>query len=125
MQFKMLNLTPRAQQVINLAKTQAVHTGHIRVEVEHLFLALLNVKRGIAFEVLHKTLENLDELEAEIQDYTTIPDAEHYENVTLGKAVERIFSVSRVEAKKAGNDYVGTEHILLSIISSDNYITNL
>ena len=56
--FPMNSFTPRAQQVLSLAKEEAKRFGHDYVGTEHLLLGLIKLGQGIAVAVLQAM--NLD-----------------------------------------------------------------
>ena len=50
----MNNFTPRAQQVLALARKEADRFNHSFVGTEHLLLGLINLGQGVAVNVLQK-----------------------------------------------------------------------
>ena len=50
----MNNFTPRAQQVLALARKEADRFHHNYVGTEHLLLGLINLGQGVAVNVLQK-----------------------------------------------------------------------
>ena len=50
----MSNFTPRAQQVLALARKEADRFHHNYVGTEHLLLGLINLGQGVAVNVLQK-----------------------------------------------------------------------
>ena len=56
----MSNFTPRAQQVLALARKEADRFHHNYVGTEHLLLGLINLGQGVAVNVLQKMGLDLD-----------------------------------------------------------------
>ena len=56
----MSNFTPRAQQVLALARKEADRFHHNNVGTEHLLLGLINLGQGVAVNVLQKMGLDLD-----------------------------------------------------------------
>ena len=55
----MNNFTPRAQQVLTLARKEADRFHHNYVGTEHLLLGLIKLGQGVAVSVLPSTSESL------------------------------------------------------------------
>src|SRR2546429_634156 len=56
----MNNFTPRAQQVLALARKEADRFNHNYVGTEHLLLGLINLGQGVAVNVLQKMALDLE-----------------------------------------------------------------
>ena len=61
------NLTPRAQQVLALARKEAKRFNHNFVGTEHLLLGLIILGQGIAVNVLSKMGINLEKARLEVE----------------------------------------------------------
>ncbi len=59
----MNNFTPRAQQVLQLARKEADRFNHNYVGTEHLLLGLIKLGQGVAVNVLQKMGLDLEALE--------------------------------------------------------------
>ncbi|MEK6700653.1 MAG: Clp protease N-terminal domain-containing protein [Planctomycetota bacterium] len=101
-----------------LANQQALQFGHAHVGVEHLLLGLLEEGAGTA----HAALANLDvdttKLRSEIQGLMR-PGAEPLAGGLRPQTPEvRRAILDAIEwARQLGHDYVGSEHLLLGIVS--------
>ena len=63
----MSNFTPRAQQVLALARKEADRFHHNYVGTEHLLLGLINLGQGVAVNVLQKMGLDLDTVRAAVE----------------------------------------------------------
>src|SRR5438445_5893494 len=63
------NFTPRAQQVLALARKEADRFHHNFVGTEHLLLGLIRLGQGTAVNVLQKMGLNLEQLRQKVEDY--------------------------------------------------------
>ncbi len=88
--------------------------GHKIVGTEHLLLGLLKEKDGIAAKVLNKLGVTEDVLENKIIEIEGKNDTTTTE-VTLSPRSKQILELSGAFANKLKTNYIGTEHILLSL----------
>jgi len=63
----MSNFTPRAQQVLALARKEADRFNHNFVGTEHLLLGLIKLGQGVAVTVLKKLGLELETVRAEVE----------------------------------------------------------
>ncbi|MEJ1971643.1 MAG: Clp protease N-terminal domain-containing protein [Lacunisphaera sp.] len=63
----MNNFTPRAQQVLALARKEADRFHHNYVGTEHLLLGLIKLGQGVAVSVLQKMGLDLETVRAEVE----------------------------------------------------------
>ena len=63
----MNNFTPRAQQVLALARKEADRFNHNFVGTEHLLLGLIKLGQGVAVNVLQKMGLDLDTVRQEVE----------------------------------------------------------
>ena len=63
----MNNFTPRAQQVLPLARKEADRFNHNYVGTEHLLLGLIKLGQGVAVNVLQKMGLDLETVRMEVE----------------------------------------------------------
>ncbi len=113
----MSNFTPRAQQVLALARKEADRFHHNYVGTEHLLLGLINLGQGVAVNVLQKMGLDLDTVRGAVeQQVGTGPESKPSGNVPYTPRVKKVLSLAGKEAKSLNHSYVGTEHILLGLL---------
>ena len=113
----MNNFTPRAQQVLALARKEADRFNHSFVGTEHLLLGLINLGQGVAVNVLQKMGLDLDTVRLEVEKQVgTGPDQKLAGNIPYTPRVKKVLELSKKEAKTLHHTYVGTEHILLGLL---------
>ncbi len=109
-------LTQRAKASINLAGQTAMEMGHNYIGTEHLLLGLLKEGGGVAAKVLldngvtdKKIIEKISYLVG-----TDLP----INNPSIGftPRTKSVLEHSYSEARKLGHNYIGTEHILISLL---------
>ncbi|HEX3717213.1 MAG TPA: ATP-dependent Clp protease ATP-binding subunit [Verrucomicrobiae bacterium] len=113
----MNNFTPRAQQVLALARKEADRFNHNFVGTEHLLLGLIKLGQGVAVNVLQKLGLDLDTVRMEVEKQVgTGPDQKMIGNIPYTPRVKKVLALAAKEAKALNHTYVGTEHILLGLL---------
>ncbi|MBM3824000.1 MAG: ATP-dependent Clp protease ATP-binding subunit [Verrucomicrobia bacterium] len=113
----MNNFTPRAQQVLALARKEADRFNHNFVGTEHLLLGLIKLGHGVAVNVLQKLGLDLETVRMEVEKQVgTGPDQKMIGNIPYTPRVKKVLSLASKEAKALSHTYVGTEHILLGLL---------
>ncbi len=113
----MNNFTPRAQQVLALARKEADRFNHNFVGTEHLLLGLIKLGQGVAVNVLQTIGLDLETVRLEVEKLVgTGPDQKMIGNIPYTPRVKKVLSLAAKEAKALNHTYVGTEHILLGLL---------
>jgi len=113
----MSNFTPRAQQVLALARKEADRFNHNFVGTEHLLLGLIKLGQGVAVNVLQKMGLDLETVRQEVEKLSNAgPDLKQVGNIPYTPRVKKVLSLASKEAKALNHTYVGTEHILLGLL---------
>ena len=115
--------TEDARKVIARARQEAQKFNHDHVGTEHLLLGMIEVKEGVAAEVLSHRQINLSKAKEQVAklvenpmaskgiECDMLPRTEHAQNV-LDDAIE--------EARQLKHNYIGTEHLLLGLLHEKN-----
>jgi ATP-dependent Clp protease ATP-binding subunit ClpA len=125
-------LTPKAKRVLELAADEARRMRHNYIGTEHLLLAFLREKHGLAAKVLHKLGLNLDEVRKQVMEYLG-PDASSGElgagrtktqsdvaaEFDVTPHLQTILMQAAHNTEQAGNRTIGTEQLLLVILSRE------
>src|SRR5882724_3043844 len=113
----MNNFTPRAQQVLALARKEADRFNHNYVGTEHLLLGLIKLGQGVAVNVLQKMGLDLETVRMEVEKQVgSGPETKIVGNVPYTPRVKKVLALAGKEAKALNHSYVGTEHILLGLL---------
>jgi ATP-dependent Clp protease ATP-binding subunit ClpA len=109
--------TDRARQVVVLAQDEARELNHGYIGTEHLLLGLLRSSDGIAA----RSLESLGiSLSAVRQQVTAIVGAGPEQpsgHIPFTPRAKKVLELALREALKLDHNYIGTEHILLGLLS--------
>src|SRR3974390_73326 len=113
----MSNFTPRAQQVLALARKEADRFNHNFVGTEHLLLGLIKLGQGVAVNVLQKMGLDLETVRMEVEKQVgTGPDQKMIGNIPYTPRVKKVLALAMKEARALNHTFVGTEHILLGLL---------
>ncbi|HTB84347.1 MAG TPA: ATP-dependent Clp protease ATP-binding subunit [Candidatus Sulfotelmatobacter sp.] len=113
----MSNFTPRAQQVLALARKEADRLNHNFLGTEHLLLGLIKLGQGVAVNVLQGMGIDLETVRLEVEKQTPSgPDQKMIGNIPYTPRVKKVIALAQKEAKNLNHTYVGTEHLLLGLL---------
>ena len=113
----MNNFTPRAQQVLALARKEADRFHHNFVGTEHLLLGLINLGQGVAVNVLQNMGLDLVTVRSAVEKQVGMGQkAKPTGNIPFTPRVKKVLALASKEAKNLNHSYVGTEHILLGLL---------
>ena len=107
--------TDRAQRVLDHANDEARRAGHSYRGTEHLLAGLFDEPDSVAAVVLGEIgmgAEGVRESIAQIPRATSVPDGD----LPFTPRATRALELTMAEALKLGHNYVGTEHMLLSLL---------
>lgn len=115
------NFTPRAQQVLSLARREADRFLHNYIGTEHILLGMLKLGQGVAVSVLENIGVNIAELVSRIEQ-SIMPGNGSSNNGSLPftPRVRKLLTTAGNEARELRHTYVGTEHLLLAILKDSD-----
>ncbi|MCP5532455.1 MAG: ATP-dependent Clp protease ATP-binding subunit [Akkermansiaceae bacterium] len=113
----MNNFTPRAQQVLALARKEADRFNHSYVGTEHLLLGLIKLGQGVAVNVLERMGLELESVRMEVEkEVGSGPPQKAAGSIPYTPRVKKVLALANKEAKALNHSYVGTEHLLLGLL---------
>lgn len=119
----MFDFTNRVKKIINeYAPREAKRLGHEFLGPEHILLGLLKAQDSVAVKMLMNLGIDLGELRKEIEKRAEQDSATLVIDPTSKDKVQRILELSRDEARKMRHSYIGSEHVLLSLLRDTNGI---
>ena len=111
----MYEFTGRASRVLEIAEEFSKEHNYSFIGTEHLLYGLIEEGEGLASKILSSqglTSEYVEEEILKIDGVMNTLDGE----IELTPRAKRILENSAKESKRIGQNYVGTEHILLSLM---------
>lgn len=112
----MQRFTDDAQRVLSFAQEAALELGHDYVGTEHVLIGLTKVKNGVAA----KALEELDIVTEDIFEAVEEQVGRGNKKATsiyMTPRVKHLLELAVQVANRMNHNYVGTEHILLGLLS--------
>lgn len=109
-------LTERAKAAINLAGQSAMEMGHNYVGTEHLLLGLAKEDGGVAGRVLADNGVTEEKIINKIDFFVGMDQPINNPNIGFTPRTKSVLERSYAEARQFGHDYIGTEHILISLL---------
>ncbi|MDZ7671459.1 MAG: ATP-dependent Clp protease ATP-binding subunit [Halanaerobiales bacterium] len=110
--------TERARRVIAMAEAEAKKLNHNYVGTEHILLGLVKEKKGIAGKVLSdKANLKEDQIINIIKNIIGQGKNKVEGTVGLTPRSKKVLNLSMEHARKLNHNYIGTEHILLGLIT--------
>ncbi|MCK5332678.1 ATP-dependent chaperone ClpB [Candidatus Parcubacteria bacterium] len=122
--------TTKSQEAIAAAQSIASDYSQQQIDTLHLLLALIKQEGGVVLSILNKLDVQINFIEAEIDEeikkikkIQSPPEmaGQVYLTTYLGKVLEN----SQKEADKLKDDFISTEHLLLSMSESSGVVKNI
>ena len=114
--YKFTGFTEKANIALNAAIEVAQNMGHTYIGSEHLLAGLLEEDSGIAYTVLTSRGLTAEKVEDAIKNSVGIGEPTELSPNDFTPRSKHIIEISIAQARAMGHSYVGTEHILISII---------
>jgi len=109
-------LTIKAQEAFRDAGDDARRRGNPVINDAHLFAALLAQEEGVVQPLLQKAGLNVARLRDETgREIARFPTQSGGAEPTFSRELNRVFDRAEQEAKRLGDQYVSTEHLLLAL----------
>ena len=109
--------TEQAIKVIMLSQEEARRLGHNFVGTEQLLLGLIGEGTGIAARVLKSFGINLKDARIEVETIIGRGSGFVAVEIPFTPRAKRVLELSLAAARELGHNYIGTEHLLLGLIS--------
>src|SRR6266704_1405576 len=109
--------TTQARRVVVLAQGEAARLRHNYIGTEHILLGLLGEPNGVAYRALARVGMSLDGARQEVQDLVGAGQAEPSGHIPFTPRAKKTLELSLREALQLQHNYIGTEHLLLGLIS--------
>lgn len=116
--------TEKVQEALHGAQTRAARNNHQQVDVEHLFLALLEQERGLAVSILNKADFNIDGIKRRLeQELSKLPQVKGVsgapDQIYITGRFNKLLARAEEEAKKLKDEYISVEHLLLAMTDDE------
>jgi GNAT superfamily N-acetyltransferase len=109
--------TDRARRVVVLAQEEARLLDHDYIGTEHLLLGLIDEGEGIGALALEELHVSFEALRARIEELIGRGEGMPSGSIPFTPRAKKVLELSLRESRRLGHDYIGTEHILLGLVS--------
>ena len=120
MKYNFKGFSEKANESLNKAIECAENMGHTYIGSEHILLGILGVDSSVACGVLNSKGVTYDKLYEVIKNEIGIGNHTNLSPDYFTARGHNIIETAVGGAKSLGEKYVGTEHILLSLLSEDD-----
>ncbi|MGI0530028.1 ATP-dependent Clp protease ATP-binding subunit [Treponema socranskii] len=120
-----IGFSPRAQRLIAaLAQDEGRKSGADQLLPEHVLLALLKSAEGLGYTLLRSLCINTLSFQRALeQQFKSHPASAALSDLPPSRRLKAMLDIAGMESRALGNDYVGTEHIVLSAIREEGSAT--
>lgn len=108
--------TKRARYVLIFAEEEAQWLNHNYVGTEHLLLGLVREENGITIRILRDLGVDLTQIRERVERTVGLGPHAVYGKKSLTPQTKRVIQLAIDEARRLGDDYIGSEHLLLGLI---------
>jgi len=122
MKYNFNGFTEKGNEALNNAILSAEEMGHTYVGSEHLLLGILKLGSGVAFSLLSKYNITSEKIEQAMLDTIGNGTKTRLSPDYFTPRAKKVIEVAMSGCNSIGKKYVGTEHLLIGILSEgDNY----
>ena len=120
--YNFQGFTEKANKAINLAIESASQMGHTYIGTEHLLLGLMKEGSGVAAAALSECGLTTEALTEKIEEAIGTGSQTALTPNDFTPRTKRCMQMAIVQSSRLGHGYVGTEHLLISILAErDSY----
>ena len=112
----MQRFTDDAQRVLSFAQDAALELGHDYVGTEHVLIGLIKVKNGVAAKALNELGLSAETIIEDVEEHIGRGNKKA-SSVYMTPRVKHVLELAVEVANHMNHNYVGTEHILLGLLS--------
>lgn len=115
------NITQRALKALEAAQAAAQQAQHTSVEPAHLLVGLAQTQGSLAATVLYELGIPASSLLEAAKEYVVMPPiTTAVQTLELSLAFQQTLSLAQAEAKRQGDDFLATEHLLLALLQQQS-----
>lgn len=112
----MQRFTDDAQRVLSFAQEAALELGHDYVGTEHVLIGLIKVKNGVAAKALNELGLSAETIIEDVEEHIGRGNKKA-SSIYMTPRVKHVLELAVEVANHMNHNYVGTEHILLGLLS--------
>lgn len=109
--------TDQAKRVLMFAQEESRRFNHDYIGTEHLLLGLVRENKGPAARVLNGMGVDLAKVRSAVEFIVGHGERAEVGDISLTVHARKVIELAAEESHRLGQDYIGTEHILLGIVT--------
>jgi len=115
------NFTEQAQEALAVSQELVREYKHSQWDLEHALLALLRQEHGLVSDILKELGVDVDSVRQEVEAVLGKSPKMSHDGVQVFPTprIQRVMQGADAEAKRLNDEFIGTEHIFISICSDD------
>jgi ATP-dependent Clp protease ATP-binding subunit ClpC len=110
--------SPGARKAMQLANQEAMRYRHNYIGTEHILLGIITEDTGVAAVVLNDLGIDLSRIRLEVEKIV-LSGGHAADKLPIPRA-KKVIEYSIAEARDLNHDYIGTEHLLLSLLREED-----
>ena len=110
----------KVTEILSLANEEALRLGNNYIAPEHLFLGLIRLNEGVAYDYLQSKNVDINKIKHTIDSNLRTNEEVGEAQIPMLKNSEKILTYSLLEARIAKKSEADTEHLLLALLKYDN-----
>lgn len=116
--------TQKSLEAVQESQEIAIRNGNPQLEEIHIHYGLVSQEDGLIPRVISYMGENKDLLRSDVErEIDRLPKQSGGGSIYPSRTYTKVFLDSEEEAKKFGDEYVGVEHIYISLLKQKNTIS--
>ena len=120
----MQKYTERIKKVLSLARKESIRLGHDYIGTEHILLGMIKEGGGAGYEALQNLNVDVEKVKSKLENKigkrSTSSSSDSSPPITPNS--EKVIEISVDFSKKLGHNYVGTEHLLYALVSTQDTV---
>ncbi len=112
--------TPGWKEVMRQSRNEAGRLGHDYIGPEHFLLGIIRKGEGLAVQTLLNMDVDLDDLKMELERMLEVGKGPTVGIFPQNVEAKKVIESARQIAKQLKHNWIGTEHLLLSLIKEEN-----
>jgi ATP-dependent Clp protease ATP-binding subunit ClpC len=112
--------TDRARRVVVDAQEEARTLNHNHIGTEHILLGLVHEGNGVAVKALESLGISLEAVRQQVEEIIGHGQHTPSGHIPFTPRAKKVLELSLRESRQLGHNYIGTEHILLGLISEED-----
>ncbi len=113
---KLRRFSKRARRALAYAQEEAQRLNHPYIGTEHLLLGLVREENSVAARVLHSLGIEAPRVRSTVEEIIGRGDRRMVGRIGLSPRTKQVIELAVNQARDMGNNYIGTEHLLLGLV---------